>query len=405
MYGNSYSRSPQFGDFDDAWNYLRRGRNKTNRPYLHANGTRVVYLGQIEQGWECIALRYWNTDVVRWYRNVTNKRNKWFSVDAQYNSQTTKKRIETSTGVPRHYLWNDKVTGYVCYGDLSEKWAGSSGVEKPVIADHETWFKRDKGVLKVRYKKRCEDRRQNMVSAFTKRKSDNYYEAMNRLHDTALRRVKLLEDWMTKGSKKKKKNPTFYGGVVNAGNQNRTPSIPMELAKFGEKTVEQTLREIEMFKNRVTAARNAALSEEKHYVDLPERYETTKRLVYLQNEETNAMARLKNIDSYNEMLQKKYELRSEIKKMTRHNEALNQLEAAEKLRAETSNEVWSLKRKVQTAERTIRLAETITTINQATVEKARLTSEVDALKEELAYLLKMKEGTTPEGLVDFLNRL
>ena len=124
-----------------------------------------------------------------------------------------------------------------------------------------------------------------------------------------------------------------------------------------------------------------------------------------QNEETNAMARLKNIDSYNEMLQKKYELRSEIKKMTRHNEALNQLEAAEKLRAETSNEVWSLKRKVQTAERTIRLAETITTINQATVEKARLTSEVDALKEELAYLLKMKEGTTPEGLVDFLNRL
>ena len=150
MYGNSYSRSPHFGDFDDAWDYLRRGRNKQNRPYLHANGTRVVYLGQIEQGWECIALRYWNTDVVRWYRNVANKRNKWFSVNAQYNSNTTKKRIWTSTGV--NHIWMDKVTGHVCLGDLGEKWAGSSGVEKPVIADHETWLKRDKGVLKVRYK-------------------------------------------------------------------------------------------------------------------------------------------------------------------------------------------------------------------------------------------------------------
>ena len=229
-----------------------------------------MYLGQVEQGWECIALRYWNTDVVRWYRNVANKRNKWFSINAQYNSNTTKKRIWTSTGVRN--LWMDKVTGYVCLGDLGEKWAGSSGVEKPVIADHETWLKQDKGVLKVRYKKRCEARRQNMVSAFTKRKSDQYYEAMNRLHFTALRRIKLLEDWMTNGSTKSRKSSLLNGKRVG---------IPMELAKFGEKTVEQTLREIEMFKNRVTAARNAALSEERHYVDLPERYETTKRLVYL----------------------------------------------------------------------------------------------------------------------------
>ena len=395
MYGNSsYSRSPQFGDFDDAWNYLRRGRNKSNRPYLHANGTRVVYLGQVEQGWECIALRYWNTDVVRWYRNVANKRNKWFSVNAQYNSNTTKKRIQTSTGV--NYLWMDKVTGHVCLGDLGEKWAGSSGVEKPVIADHETWLKRDKGVLKVRYKKRCEARRQNMVSAFTKRKSDQYYEAMNRLHLTALRRIKLLEDWMTNVSTKSRKSSLLNGKRVG---------IPTELAKFGEKTVEQTLREIEMFKNRVTAARNAALSEERHYVDLPERYETTKRLVYLQNEEDRMMVRLKNIESYNEMLLKKKELGSEIKKMTRHEKTLISLEEAEKERRETSNKVWSLKTEVQTAERTIRLAKTITTIHQANTEKARLTSEVDALKEELSYLLKMKEGTTPEGLVDFLNRL
>jgi hypothetical protein len=393
MYGTTYSRSPHFGDFDDAWDYLRRGRNKSNRPYLHANGTRVVYLGQIEQGWECIALRYWNTDVVRWYRNVANKRNKWFSVNAQYNSNTTKKRIETSTGV--NHLWMDKVTGYVCLGDLGEKWAGSSGVEKPVIADHETWLKRDKGVLKVRYKKRCEARRQNMVSAFTKRKSDQYYEAMNRLHDTALRRVKLLEDWMTKGGKKK----------ALASNLKRKPGIPMELAKFGEKTVEQTLREIEMFKNRVTAARNAALSEERHYVDLPERYETTKRLVYLENEVQHAMAQLKTIETFNGMLREKKELGLEIRKLSSHKDALKSLESALKELRETSNKVWSLKTEVQAAERKIRLAETITNINQATVEKARLTSEVDALKEELAYLLKMKEGTTPEGLVDFLNRL
>ena len=373
MYGNSYSRSPRFGDFDDAWDYLRRGRNKKNRPYLHANGTRVVYLGQIEQGWECIALRYWNTDVVRWYRNVANKRNKWFSVDAQYNSNTTKKRIETSTGVSRHYLWMDKVTGYVCLGDLGEKWASSSGVEKPVIADHETWLKRDKGVLKVRYKKRCEARRQNMVSAFTKRKSDQYYEAMNRLHNTALRRVKLLQDWMTDGTTKSRRTPLINGKLAG---------IPMELAKFGEKTVEQTLREIEVFKNRVTTARNAARSEEKHYVDLPERYETTKRLSSLKYEERVTMTRLKNIKSYNEMLQKKKELDSEIRKLTRHNDVLNQLEGARKSLTETSNTVYHLR-----------------------MEKNALTSEVNALKEELAYLLKMKEGTTPEGFVDFLNRL
>jgi len=300
----------------------------------------------------------------------------------------------------------DKVTGYVCLGDLGENWSGSSGVEKPVIADHETWLKRDKGVLKVRYKKRCEARRQNMVSAFTKRKSDQYYEAMNRLHDTALRRVKLLEDWMTR-EKKKNRNPSYsyYGGVATSGNQNRKPTIPVELAKFGEKTVEQTLREIEMFKNRVAAARNAALSEERHYVDLPERYETTKRLVYLKNEEDRQMVRLKNIESYNKMLQKKKELNSEIKKLTRHEEVLNSLEKARMTLNETQAKKLQLRQQVQTAERTIRLAETITTINQANVEKARLTSEVDALKEELDYLLKMKEGTTPEGFVDFLNRL
>ena len=330
-----------------------------------------MYLGQIEQGWECIALRYWNTDVVRWYRNVANKRNKWFSVNAQYNSNTTKKRIQTSTGV--NHLWMDKVTGYVCLGDLGEKWASNQGIEKPVIADHETWLKRDKGVLKVRYKKRCEARRQNMVSAFTKRKSDQYYEAMNRLHFTALRRIKLLEDWMTNGTTKSRKSSLLNGKIVG---------IPMQLAKFGEKTVEQTLREIKMFKNRVTTARNAAISEEKHYVSLPERYETTKRITSLKAEEKVAMTRLKNIESYNEMLQKKRELNSEIMKLTRHNEVLNQLEQVEKKRRETSNKVWTLN-----------------------TEKARLTGEVDALKEELAYLLKMKEGTTPEGFIDFLNRL
>jgi len=371
MYGNSYSRSPHFGDFDDAWDYLRRGRNKQNRPYLHANGTRVVYLGQIEQGWECIALRYWNTDVVRWYRNVANKRNKWFSINAQYNSNTTKKRIWTSTGV--NHLWMDKVTGYVCFGDLGDSYGSNSGVEKPVIADHETWLKRDKGVLKVRYKKRCEARRQNMVSAFTKRKSDQYYEAMNRLHFTALRRIKLLEDWMTNGSTKSRTSSLLNG---------KTVGIPTELAKFGEKTVEQTLREIEMFKNRVTTARNAAISEEKHYVSLPERYETTKRITSLKYEEKVAMTRLKNIESYNEMLQRKKELDSEIRELTRHNDALNQLEGARKSLRETSNTVYRLR-----------------------TEKNQLTSEVDALKEELAYLLKMKEGTTPEGFVDFLNRL
>lgn len=377
MYGNSYSRSPHFGDFDDAWDYLRRGRNKQNRPYLHANGTRVVYLGQIEQGWECIALRYWNTDVVRWYRNVANKRNKWFSVNAQYNSNTTKKRIQTSTGV--NHLWMDKPTGYVCLGDLGEKWASNQGIEKPIIADHETWLKRDEGVLKVRYKKRCEARRQNMVSAFTKRKSDQYYEAMNRLHNTALRRVKLLEDWMTKGTTKNR-HPLANG---------KKPCIPTELAKFGEKTVEQTLREIEMFKNRVTTARNAAISEEKHYVNLPERYETTKRLSTLRVEEKGVMSRLKNIESYSEMLQKKRELDSEIKKMTRHKDALESVEKTQqKLR-----EVVTQKNSV------------ITEVRRGLAERNRLTSEVDALKEELAYLLKMKEGTTPEGFIDFLNRL
>ena len=179
----------------------------------------------------------------------------------------------------------------------------------------------------------------------------------------------------------------------------------MELAKFGEKTVEQTLREIEMFKNRVTAARNAALSEERHYVDLPERYETTKRLGYLLNEEKRAMVRLKTISAYNELLREKKELGLEIRKLTSHKDALNSLERTSKELREMRSELWSTKAKVQAAERTIRLAGTITTIIDATNEKARLTIEVNALKEELDYLLKMKEGTTPEGLVDFLNRL
>ena len=91
--------------------------------------------------------------------------------------------------------------------------------------------------------------------------------------------------------------------------------------------------------------------------------------------------------------------------MTRHIKALDSLEKTERKLIEKQNEEWSLRTKVQAAERTIQNAETITSINQAFAEKARVTSEVDALKEELAYLLKMKEGTTPEGFVDFLNRL
>lgn len=365
-----------------------------NRPYLHANGTRVVYLGQIEQGWECIALRYWNTDVVRWYRNVANKRNKWFSVNAQYYSNTTKKRIQTSTGV--NHLWMDKVTGHVCLGDLGDGYGSKSGVEKPVIADHETWLKRDKGVLKVRYKKRCEARRQNMVSAFTKRKSDQYYEAMNRLHDTALRRVKLLEDWMTKPRKK---------NAITGAPSNKGPRIPVELARFGEKTVEETLREIALLQNRVVAAQRAAHEEEKQYVDLPERYETTKRIHHLNYEEGQAIMRMREINSFNEMIEEKKVLKKEIDGMKSFKRELIKREELRKEVQDKRKELWSLKTEVQNAERAIRLAETITTIHQANEEKARLKSEVDDLKEELAYLLKMKEGTTPEGFVDFLNRL
>ena len=64
-------------------------------------------------------------------------------------------------------------------------------------------------------------------------------------------------------------------------------------------------------------------------------------------------------------------------KLTRHNDVLNQLEGARKSLKATSDTVYHLR-----------------------TEKNALTSEVNALKEELAYLLKMKEGTTPEGFVD-----
>ena len=55
------------------------------------------------------------------------------------------------------------------------------------------------------------------------------------------------------------------------------------------------------------------------------------------------MTRLKNIKSYNEMLQKKTELNSEIMKLTRHNDVLNQLEGTRKSLKATSDTVYHLR--------------------------------------------------------------
>ena len=115
--------------------------------------------------------------------------------------------------------------------------------------------------------------------------------------------------------------------------------------------------------------------------------------------------RMREINSFNEMIEEKKVLKKEIDGMKSFKRELIKREELRKEVQDKRKELWSLKTEVQNAERAIRLAETITTIHQANEEKARLKSEVDDLKEELAYLLKMKEGTTPEGFVDFLNRL
>ena len=68
------------------------------RDVLMGKATRLQYRGQVGNGYECIALRYWQTDVVRWYRSLADKSNKWYSIDAQYDSRTTNDRIRAYTG-------------------------------------------------------------------------------------------------------------------------------------------------------------------------------------------------------------------------------------------------------------------------------------------------------------------
>ena len=74
---------PDITTYEQASDYLKRGRNKTDRP-LPGKGTRLQRRGS------AIAVRYWNTDVVTFYRD-----GRISLATGGHLTRTTERRIET----------------------------------------------------------------------------------------------------------------------------------------------------------------------------------------------------------------------------------------------------------------------------------------------------------------------
>tara|TARA_B100000214_G_scaffold176253_1_gene126691 strand:- start:14512 stop:15561 length:1050 start_codon:yes stop_codon:yes gene_type:complete len=345
-------------DYDGALDYLRKGRDPYGKGRPMGKATRLQYRGQVENGYECIALRYWQTDVVRWYRSIANKSNKWYSIDAQYDSRTTNDRIQAYTG-----LWTSpcKATGKRVIQqwrwdyDTCEQTGSKSnwrevvveGSEIPLIADHQTWFRKDGH---VRHLKRCQDRYRREMGEYNVRKNNRRIDYEEKLLKARQANLKILREWSN-------------SKLVRA------------LDGMKSKSLVQVQREMETLHFRTQRAKAEAERREVHFAELEDKIIVGKRLKKMEQEMKARAEVLKVAETY-----------PEIRK------------AMHKLNLQLDN----LRGKVDLAEDTYRMQKVRDNLS---LENIRLLKEKEALEKEVGYLLAKKEGAQADEHSSVLNRL
>lgn len=345
-------------DYDGAWDYLRKGRDPHGKGRPMGKATRLQYRGQVENGYECIALRYWNTDVVRWYRSLTNKSNKWYSIDAQYDSRTTNDRIQAYTG-----MWTElcKATGkrviqqwrwkydFCEQTGMKSNWREEvvEGSEIPLIADHQTWFRKDGH---VRHLKRCQDRYRREMGEYNVRRNNRRINYEEKLYDARQANLKILRE---------------------LSNSN----IGKALNKMKDKSLVQVERELQTLHFRTQRAKAEAERREVHFAELEDKIIVGKRLKKMEEEMKVYAQVLKVAETY-----------PEIRK------------AMSNLNLQLDN----LRRKVDLAEDTARM---VKVRDNLSLENKRLLKQKEALEKEVGYLLVKKEGAQADEHSSVLNRL
>ena len=345
-------------DYDGAWDYLRKGRDPYGKGRPMGKATRLQYRGQVENGYECIALRYWNTDVVRWYRSLADKSNKWYSIDAQYDSRTTNDRIQAYTG-----RWTElcKATGkrviqqWRWEYDLCEQTGMKSnwrevvveGNEVPLIADHQTWFRKDGH---VRHLKRCQDRYRREMGEYNVRRNNRRINYEERLYDARQANLNILRQWSI----------SKLGKALN---------------KMKDKSLVQVQREMETLHFRTQRAKAEAERREVHFAELEDKIIVGKRLKKMEEEMKVHAKVLEVAETYPEVR----------KAMSREQAKLANLRA-----------------KVALAEE---IQEAVRRRDSLLYEAKRLQKQKDALEKEVGYLLAKKEGVQADEHLSVLNRL
>lgn len=345
-------------DYDGAWDYLRKGRAPYGVGRPMGKATRLQYRGQVENGYECIALRYWQSDVVRWYRSIANKSNKWYSIDAQYDSRTTNDRIQAYTGrwtMPCKATGKRVIQQWRWDFDTCEQTGRKSnwrevvveGSEIPLIADHQTWFRKDGH---VRHLKRCQDRYRREMGEYNVRKNNRRIDYEEKLYKVRQSNLKILRE---------------------LSNSN----IGKALNKMKDKSLVQVQREMETLHFRTQRAKAEAERREVHFAELEDKIIVGKRLKKMEEEMKVHAKVLEVAETYPEI--RKAIIREQAK-------------------------LDNLRAKADLAEDTVRM---VKVRDNLTYENKNLLKQKEALEKEVGYFLAKKEGVQADEHTSVLNRL
>lgn len=342
-------------NFKGAWEYLSKGRDPKGKGRPMAKATRLQYRGIVSDNFECIALRYWNTDVVRWYRSLSNKSNMWVSIDAQYDTRTTNDRISQYTSL---HTQKCKATGYRVIQRINRqrtydddgKYTGYSETvidETPLIADHMTWFRADGH---VKHYKRCQKRYKREIGEYNLRKNNNRVQYENVLSEARTKRL----------------------NIVNGYAESK---MGMALNKLKNKTPEQVRVEMEQLRQRKAWATSDAMRIEKHHAELEDKIKVGYTLLKMEGDMKAQAKILECTASFPAINAKMKSLEKKQKN----------LEA----KVNVAEDLWKLQRELTNSKRNF----------------DRLLKDKNKLEEEIGYLLGKKEGTNADAHTSVLNRL
>ncbi len=221
------------------------------------------------------------------------------------------------------------------------------GSEVPLIADHQTWFRKDGH---VRHLKRCQDRYRREIGEYNVRRNNRRINYEEKLYDVRQANLDILRNL----------SQSNLGKALN---------------KMKDKSLVQVQREMETLHFRKQRAKAEAERREVHFAELEDKIIVGKRLKKME-EEMKVFAKVLEVaETYPEIR----------KAMSREQAKLDNLRA-----------------KVALAEE---IREAVKRRDSLVYEAKRLQRQKDALEKEVGYLLAKKEGVQADEHTSVLNRL